>query len=106
MLEDPAFAHVHFDLSWDEVAKYVVSSPQALAKTVDVVHRHAERFLYGSDEVAPVEQAAYLRVFELYAPLWKALSPEASEKVRQGNYARLFDAARSKVRAWERAHGK
>ena len=25
-LTDPALAHVHFDISWDEVAKYAVSS--------------------------------------------------------------------------------
>src|SRR6201997_5695434 len=27
MLADPQFSHVYFDISWDEVAKYVVSSP-------------------------------------------------------------------------------
>jgi hypothetical protein len=34
------------------------------------------------------------------------LSPEASEKVRKGNYARIFDEARREVRAWEAAHAK
>ncbi|MFT3925252.1 MAG: amidohydrolase family protein [Myxococcales bacterium] len=105
-LRDPAFTHVHFDLSWDEVAKYIIDSPAALAKTADLINRYPDRFLYGSDEVAPSEQSAYLKVFELYHPLWKALTPEASEKVRQGNHARLFDAARSKVRAWEKSRGK
>jgi hypothetical protein len=33
------------------------------------------------------------------------LTPEASEKVRKGNYERLFNAARTKVRAWEQAQG-
>jgi hypothetical protein len=54
--------------------------------------------------VAPPDQQSYLKVFESYAPLWKALTPEASEKVRKGNFARVFDAARPKVRAWEQAH--
>jgi hypothetical protein len=40
----------------------------------------------------------------MYAPLFAKLTPEASEKVRKGNYERLFDAARVKVRAWERQH--
>jgi hypothetical protein len=40
----------------------------------------------------------------MYAPLWKALTPDASEGIRKGNYERLFDAAREKVRAWEAAH--
>ena len=30
MLEDPTLAHVHFDISWDEVAKYAVSSQAAI----------------------------------------------------------------------------
>jgi hypothetical protein len=42
----------------------------------------------------------------MYEPLWKALSPEAGAKVRMGNYKRLFDAARTKVRAWEKANAK
>ena len=37
-------------------------------------------------------------------PLWDLLSKEAVQKVRMGNYERLFDAARVKVRVWEKAH--
>ncbi|MES2221813.1 MAG: amidohydrolase, partial [Acidobacteriota bacterium] len=48
----------------------------------------------------------YLKVYRQYDPLWKALTPQASEAVRQGNYERLFDAARKNVRAWESAHQK
>lgn len=32
------------------------------------------------------------------------LPPETSEKVRKDNYERLFDEARRKVRAWEKAN--
>jgi hypothetical protein len=42
----------------------------------------------------------------MYAPLWAALTPEASALVRKGNYERLFDQARRKVRAWEQTHTK
>jgi len=38
------------------------------------------------------------------APDLTQLTPEASRKVRLGNYERLFDAARVKVRAWEAAN--
>jgi hypothetical protein len=31
----------------------------------------------------------------------RLLTPEASLAVRKGNYERLFDAARTRVRAWE-----
>ena len=34
------------------------------------------------------------------------LTPEASLKIRKGNYERLFDAARLRVRAWEQANLK
>jgi predicted TIM-barrel fold metal-dependent hydrolase len=104
ILKDPALAHVHFDLSWDEVAKYVVETPETVQHTAALINRYPDRFLFGTDEVAPRDQASYLRVFNQYHPLWEALSPAASEKVRKGNFARLFDAARPKVRAWEKAN--
>ena len=104
MLSNPAMAHVYLDLSWDEVAKYVVSRPEAVRATADVVNRHPDRFLFGTDEVAPSDPAKYLKVYEMYAPFWAALTPEAREKVLKGNYERLFDAARVRVRAWEKAH--
>jgi hypothetical protein len=47
----------------------------------------------------------YYAVFNSYKPLWAALTPDASAKVRKGNYERLFDAARQKVREWERKQG-
>jgi len=104
MLSNPALAHVYVDLSWDEVAKYVVASPDSTRATADVVNRHPDRFLFGTDEVAPSDPAKYMKVYEMYAPFWAALTPEAREKVLKGNYERLFDAARTRVRAWEKAH--
>ena len=104
MLDYPAFYHVNIDLSWDEVAKYVVATPESIQAVADLINRHPDRFVFGTDEVAPSNQAAYLKVYDLYAPLFAKLTPEASEKVRKGNYARLFDEARKKVRAWEKAN--
>jgi len=57
-------------------------------------------------KVAPPDQATYLRVYNQYAPLWHLLDEGASEKVRKGNYERLFDEARRKVRAWEQTHAE
>jgi hypothetical protein len=104
ILRDPALAHVYFDISWSEVAKYVVGSPQTLANTVTIIERYPDRILFGTDEVAPTSLEQYLAVYETYAPLWAALSPSARQQVTRGNYERLFDAARQKVRAWERAN--
>jgi hypothetical protein len=103
-LGDPALAHVTIDISWDEVAKYVVATPETTQAMADLINRHPDRFVFGTDEVAPREQAKYLKVYDMYAPLFAKLTPEASEKVRKGNYERLFDEARRKVRAWEKSH--
>ncbi len=106
ILSDPGMRNVYFDISWNEVAKYIVATPESLRITADLINRYPERFLFGTDEVAPPNQEKYLRVYYQYQPLWNALSPEASEDVRKGNYERLFDEARRKVRAWEAANPK
>ena len=106
IIKDPELKNVHFDISWDEVAKYVVATPESVTNAADMVNRYPDRFLFGSDEVAPPNQEKYLRVYNQYEPLWKLLTPEASEKVRKGNYERIFDEARRKVRSWEAAHAK
>jgi predicted TIM-barrel fold metal-dependent hydrolase len=103
-LSDPGLAHVSIDISWDEVAKYLVATPEATQATADLINRHPDRFLFGTDEVAPTEQVKYLKVYDMYAPLFARLTPEASEKVRKGNYERLFDQARLRVRQWEKAN--
>jgi hypothetical protein len=104
MLKDPSLSHVNFDISWDEVAKYAVASPQSIARVVSILNRYPDRFLFGTDTVAPASADAYFAVFEMWDPIWKQLTNDASLKVRKANYERLFDAARKKVRAWERTH--
>ena len=105
ILSDPAMRHVYFDISWDEVAKYLLSTPQITRGAAALINRYPDRFLFGSDVVAPRDTTQYYAVFESYKPLWALLTPDASAKVRYGNYERLFDAARQKVRAWEKAQG-
>jgi len=105
-LANPALAHVNFDISWDEVAKYVMATPETTKAVADLINRYPDRFLFGTDEVAPPDQAKYLKVYDQYAPLFAQLTRTASEKLRKGNYERLFDSARQRVRAWERTHAK
>lgn len=104
LLRDRSLRHVSFDISWDEVAKYILATPRSLQRTADLINRYPDRFLFGTDTVAPANQADYLKVYEMYRPLWERLNPEASEKVRLKNYQRIFDEARRKVRAWEQAN--
>jgi hypothetical protein len=93
---------VYFDISWDLVARYFVESEQTVRATAAILNRYPDRFLFGTDEVAPRTEQAYRKVFETYQPVWNLLTPEASQLVRKGNYERIFDAARLKVRAWEK----
>jgi predicted TIM-barrel fold metal-dependent hydrolase len=106
ILKDPEFSHVYFDISWDEVAKYLVATPGAVKISADLINRYPDRFLFGTDEVAPTDQQKYLRVYHQYDPLWKLLDEETDQKVRKANYERLFDDARHRVREWEKAHAQ
>jgi hypothetical protein len=106
MLADPALKHVSFDISWDEVAKYAVATPQSIERVTTVLNRYPERFLFGTDTVAPAGPAPYFAVFDIWTPVWRQLTPQASLSVRKGNYERIFDEGRRRVRAWEAANVK
>jgi predicted TIM-barrel fold metal-dependent hydrolase len=105
-LSNPHLQHLYIDISWDETAKYLTATPETTQTVADLINRHPDRFLFGTDEVAPADQVSYLKVYDMYAPLFAKLTPEASEKLRKGNYERLFDEARARVRAWEKANVK
>ena len=50
--------------------------------------------------------APYYAVFDIWAPIWRQLTPEASLEIRKGNYQRIFDEGRRRVRAWEKTNVK
>ena len=106
LIADPALSHVRFDISWDEVAKYAVSTPDTIARTAALLNKYPDRFLFGTDTVAPANPGAYYAVFDMWAPVFQKLTPEASQKIRLGNYERIFDEGRRRVREWERTHVK
>jgi len=87
-------------------ASKTTATPDAVRRTMEAFNSHPNRFLFGTDNVAPAGQDAQLRVYQLWDPIWAQLTPEASLKIRKGNYERIFDAARAKVRAWEKANVK
>jgi len=84
------------------------------------VIRCQDRVLFGSDsvfykrqETAPdgsitpgrrLNREEFRAVAVAYQPLWDALGAEVTRKVKLGNYEKVFDRARSAVRAWEKAH--
>jgi predicted TIM-barrel fold metal-dependent hydrolase len=105
-LANPALRGFFVDISWDEMAKYIVATPESIQATADVINKYPDRWLFGTDEVAPTDQQKYLKIYDLYAPLLAKLTPEARQKLLKGNYERLFDEARRRVRAWEKANVK
>lgn len=102
MLSDPRHDHVALDISWDEVAKYVVGDDATLEAWATLIERHPTRFLFGTDAVAPADWDAYVANYTVYARLWERLDPEVRSQVERLNYERIFDAAIPRVRAWER----
>jgi amidohydrolase family protein len=106
ILNDPELRHVSFDISWDEVAKYAIATPESIGRVSSVLNRFPDRFLFGTDTVAPAGPEPYYAVFDMWGPIWRRLTSDASFKVRKGNYERIFDAARQRVRAWEQTNVK
>jgi hypothetical protein len=87
MLADSTLSHVSFDISWDEVATHRgrLERREAL-RVATMLNRYPDRFLFGTDTVAPTAPAPYFAVFDMWAPVFQSLTPEASLKVRKENY--------------------
>lgn len=103
LLRDPKLSNLYFDLSWDEVAKYLVASEASIDVSAALVNHFPDRFLFGTDVVAPADAQQYYRVFDIYRPFLDRLTPAARAQLLRGNYERLFGQARRRVRAWESA---
>ena len=103
-MNDRDLDHVYFDISWDKVADYAVESEEASRRVAGVINRNPGRILFGTDCVAPGSARSMLKVFHLYDPVWKLLTPEASRMVRLENHERIFDEAKRRTREWERAN--
>ncbi|MDH4038558.1 MAG: amidohydrolase [Candidatus Krumholzibacteria bacterium] len=103
-LANPKLANLYIDISWDETAKWITKTPEGLKRMADLMNKYPDRFLFGTDVVAPQSIDSPMAVYNAYAALWKSLTPETRQKVLFTNYERLFDAARVNVRAWEEAN--
>lgn len=104
ILEDPRMKHVYFDISWDEVAKYATATPETTSKVAAMFDRYPDRFLFGTDNVAPASLEAHLRVFNMWKDIFARVRPATRKSITLSNYERLFDEARSRVRDWEKAN--
>lgn len=104
MLSDSRYDHVLLDISWDEVARYVVRDESTTNAWGSLIEKYPSRFLFGTDSVAPADWDAYAKTHVMYEPLWDRLSVQTRTQVTHLNYERVFDAAVPRVREWERVH--
>ncbi|WP_419857857.1 amidohydrolase family protein [Candidatus Palauibacter irciniicola] len=100
-LSDPRYDHVALDISWDEVARYIVGDDASADAWANLIGRHPTRFLFGTDAVAPAAWEDYVANYTVYDPLWARLDPAVRAQLERLNYERIFDAAIPRVRAWE-----
>ena len=113
----------HADLSWDLVQTDIVEPKPgmpSLDEWAQFAVKYQDRLLWGSDTVIFTKNkiddkgnpvlgkampvADYRAVPDILNPLWNKVGPDVAHKIKSANYLRLFDAARTKVRAWEAAH--
>ena len=102
----PRLSHVYFDISWDEVAKYAIATPETIERgPLPCSTAIPDRFLFGTDNVAPADQATQLRVFNMWDPVWAQLTPEAQPADPQGQLrAPVRCGAREGARVGEGEH--
>ena len=100
----PSMKHVMLDISWDETAKYASATPETIQRTADLFNKYPDRFIFGSDCVAPTSIDSQTGVYKAWEPVILLLTPEARASILKGNYERVFDKARKDVRAWESAN--
>ena len=90
---DPAFSNLYFDISWTEVAKYLVASPESTKIAPFCSAAIRDGFCSGQIRWRQRTRSNTSRSIRSIGPLRKMLTPQASELVRKGNYERLFDEA-------------
>jgi hypothetical protein len=73
---------IDFDLSWDELAKYIVATDDSLAVAAGLINKHPDRFLCGSGVVALRKPQQHFGVYGMYAPPRARLTPDAREDVQ------------------------
>ena len=90
MLTNPALRACQFRHLVGRGRQVPVATPETIAAWRGMLNRHPDRFLFGTDEVAPQDRRLLQGLRHVRAAL-RELTPEASQKVRKGNYERLFD---------------
>ena len=95
------YPNLFVDISWDVVAKQFLRKGKLRPQWKQFLQEHSLKILFGSDVVAPTP-VKYRVTLNLYQKIWKELPQSTVRRITYGNYKRLFDEARLKVRRWEK----
>jgi len=99
VLTDPSLKHVSIDLSWDVVSKYI-GDPGMTRPWAELVNRHLDRFIYGSDSVAAAKPDVYEATLDVYRESrFLKMLDERGPFLRE-NFDRLVERASDNVRQW------
>ena len=104
VLSDPGLRHVSTDISWNEVARHLQATKAITDEFVDLVRRHPDRFVYGTDAVKPESLAQYFRQAHDFDPVFTRIRDEVGEEalanLRHATLERLLRDARRDVQQW------
>ena len=96
------------DISWNEVAKQLTGEgfdAAAAEKRVEewtgFLEKHSGRIMFGSDTLAPINNAIWTSTLVTYAGLLSKLSEEARLNILEKSYEKYYISARSHVRRFE-----
>ena len=89
------------DISWDVVINQFFEGSHFLPQWKKFLENHSKKILFGSDVVAPT-LSQYDQTLNLYKKVWRELPQNVVKDITYGNYTRLFDEAKKRVRLWEK----
>jgi len=96
---------VNFDVSWNDLAQHIKASPAIQLRFRDLVLKHRERFLWGSDSVKAPTADNYERHYHDMTPLFEQIEARKGGKkavalMLHGNAARVLGEARRRAQQW------
>jgi hypothetical protein len=92
---------LNIDISWSKVAEQLTATPQAMDRWAAFLEKNNSRVLFGSDTLSPANNEKWNETRQIYSGLLDRLSGGARANILNGNYDRVFVAARPKVREFE-----
>jgi hypothetical protein len=81
VFRSPSERHSHYGI---RDFLQIMGTPEATKVTANIINCFPERFLFGTDSVAPRAQEDYLKTYNLYAALLAQLTPKARRRSSRG----------------------